>query len=149
MKSNSLIDDIYHKTRIGKFVSVGAIGALIETSILAVLITSFGTAPLIAKAIGAEFSISTMFVINDKWTFINKGNNGGVAVTRRWMKSHLVRIVGLSIGFLSLFLLTSKFHFSILLLGAELWPILANLLSIGVGIVFNYIAESVFTWNVG
>lgn len=148
MKTESLIDDLCNRMRIGKFVSVGAIGAIIETIIVATLTTMFGTAPLIAKAIGSEFSISTMFVINDRWTFDNKGNAGRVAFVRRWIKSHLVRTIGLSVGFLILFLLTDWIHLSLYVLGADLWPTLANILGIGVGSLFNYVAESIFTWRI-
>lgn len=148
MKTESLVDGLYHRMRIGKFVSVGAIGAIIETMIVAILTTMFGTAPLVAKAVGAEFSISTMFVINDRWTFDNKGNAGGVAFVRRWIKSHLVRTIGLSVGFLILFFLTDWIQFTLYILGADLWPTLANILGIGVGMLFNYVAESIFTWRV-
>lgn len=143
------IDDLLRRTRIGKFVSVGVVGATIETIVVAVLTTMLGTGALAAKVVGAELSISTMFVINDHWTFDTEGNIGVVAFTRRWIKSHLVRTVGLSVAFLTLYALTSVIQFSLPALGVDLWPTIANLLGIGLGMMFNYITESIFTWRIG
>jgi putative flippase GtrA len=149
MKTESPVDGLLHRVRIGKFVSVGAVGAVIETIVVVLLTTTLGTGALAAKAVGAELSVSTMFVINDRWTFYNKGSIGGVAFVRRWIKSHLVRVVGLSVAFLTLYILTSTVQLSLSILGVDFWPTVANLLGIGVGMVFNYVAESLFTWKVG
>lgn len=143
------IDELLHRTRIGKFISVGAVGATIETLVVAILTTTLGTGALVAKIVGSELSVSTMFVINDRWTFDTNGGIGVMAFGRRWVKSHLVRAVGLSVAFLTLYVLTSVIHFSLPAVGVDLWPTIANLLGIGVGMVFNYITESVFTWQIG
>ena len=148
MATKSPLSALAHRVRIGKFVSVGALGATIETAIVALLTTTAGVGPLAAKAVGAEFSITTMFVVNDQWTFADNGKLGVGAFGRRWGKSHLVRAVGLGVGFAVLYVLTSVVEFSLPLAGLELWPTVANGIGIGLGMVFNYVAESLFTWRV-
>lgn len=148
MATESRLDLLVHRARIGQFVSVGVVGAAIETTIVAILTAALGINPLVAKAFGAEMSISTMFVINDRWTFAGEGNVGLLSAAQRWGKSHLVRVVGLTISFSVLYLLTSVSTFSLSVMGADLWPTAANIVGILTGMVVNYIAESLFTWRV-
>lgn len=148
MATKSTTEALLERARIGQFVSVGAVGAGIETVLVAILTGLLGVEPLAAKAVGAEASISTMFVVNDRWTFADEGSAGLVAFIRRWLKSHAVRIVGLSVAFSVLYILTSVVSVSLQLAGFELWPTVANLIGIGVGMSLNYVFESLFTWGV-
>lgn len=141
------IDILLHRARIGKFVSVGAIGAIVETIIVSMLTIFFGTGALFAKAVGAEVSISTMFAINDAWTFSDSGELGVLSASVRWAKSHLVRVVGLGISFFVLYLLTKETNYSLILFDTEFWPPVANVISIASGLSINYVAESLFTWD--
>lgn len=90
-----------------------------------------------------------MFVINDRWTFGDEGGTGHLAFLSRWGKSHLVRVIGLGVAFSVLYLLTDVVEFNLIVAKMDLWPTVANVIGIGVGMVFNYITESLFTWNVG
>jgi len=148
MATESRFEALVHRGRIGRFVSVGLIGATIETVIVGILTALFGIGPLVAKAIGAETSISTMFAVNDRWTFAEKGETGTAAFVHRWVKSHIVRIVGLSVAFSVLYLLTSVIEFSVSVATLDLWPSIANIIGIGVGMILNYVAESLFTWDI-
>jgi putative flippase GtrA len=137
--------------RIGQFVSVGAVGATAETLVVAALTTGllgFTIVPLAAKAVGAELSISLMFLVNDAWTFADEGAAGTGSLARRWLRSHLVRLGGLAVGFTVLFALTELTTVSLVLFGADVWPTIANAIGIGCGMVLNYVFESVFTWRV-
>lgn len=149
MATDSRLHALAHRARIGQFVSVGVVGAAIETVIVALLTTLFGAGAIAAKAVGAECSISTMFVVNDRWTFADEGAGGAVAFVRRWAKSHAVRLGGLAVAFTVLFLLTSVVSVTLPVWGVDLWPTVANVVGIGVGMVLNYVAESLFTWGVG
>ena len=149
MATESPLSALAHRARIGKFLSVGALGATIETLVVAVLTTAAGVGPLAAKAVGAELSISTMFLINDRWTFAAAGEAGPGAAFGRWGRSHLVRAVGLGVGFAVLFGLTSPIDIALPIAGIDLWPTVANGIGICVGMVFNYVAESLVTWDVG
>ncbi|WP_424014144.1 GtrA family protein [Halorubrum xinjiangense] len=131
-----------------QFVSVGAVGAVLETIIVAVLTTTVAFQPLLAKAIGAEVSISTMFALNDRYTFAGEGALGTRNVVRRWVKSHAVRATGLTVAFVILWYLTARTEIRFYILGADVWPTIANVIGIGAALTINYVAESVITWNV-
>jgi putative flippase GtrA len=134
--------------RIGQFVSVGVAGASLETAIVFVL-TGLATAPpLLAKAVGAEASITLMFLLNDRFTFAEAGGLGLRAKGRRYLKSHTVRLGGLAVAFATLYVLTSWTAIELVISGADVWPTLANVIGIGVGMSINYVAESLITWRV-
>jgi putative flippase GtrA len=140
--------------RIGQFVSVGVAGASLETVLVALLTGGFVVDPLLAgrplaaKAVGAEASITLMFLLNDNWTFADHGGAGPLALVRRWVKSHLVRSVGLAVAFATLFVLTSWTDIRLVVAGGDIWPTVANAVGIGVGLSINYVAESLVTWRV-
>lgn len=148
MSADSTIDSLLYLDRFKKFVSVGIVGAGIETVVFAVLTTVVGIGSIAAKGVGAELSISTMFLLNDRWTFATSGTFSQGAFLRRWGKSHLVRAVGLTVGFVVLILLVRIPDFSLPVAGIDAWPTVANAIGIGVGMVFNYVAESLYTWQV-
>jgi putative flippase GtrA len=134
--------------RISQFISVGVAGASLETAIVFVLTGLLAVGALPAKAIGAEASISLMFLLNDNWTFADEGGTGLFAVGRRYLRSHLVRLGGLTVAFATLYVLTAWTDMVLLVAGVDLWPTIANGVGIGVGMTLNYIAESLFTWRV-
>ncbi|PSQ33149.1 sugar translocase [Halobacteriales archaeon QS_9_70_65] len=137
--------------RIGRFVSVGVVGAALETAIVALLTTGVIVAtapPLAAKAVGAEASITLMFLLNDRWTFAEEADGGLTSLLSRYGRSHVVRLGGLSVAFGTLFVLTSLVDVSLSVRGAELWPTVANGVAIAAGMTLNYVAESLVTWRV-
>jgi len=66
----------------------------------------------------------------------------------RYVRSHFVRLGGLSIAFLTLYLLTSQTDIRVVFLGLDFWPAVPNGVGIVVGMVFNFVTESLFTWQV-
>ena len=137
--------------RVGQFVSVGVAGATLETVIVALLtsgVLATTAPPLAAKAVGAEASITLMFLLNDRWTFADEGEGGIASLLGRYGKSHLVRLGGLSVAFVTLYVLTSLTDVRLPVAGADLWPTVANGIAIGVGMTLNYVAESLVTWRV-
>jgi putative flippase GtrA len=143
------LEELYSGLRFGQFVSVGAVGATAETIVVAILTAGYGFFPQLAKAAGAEVSITIMFLINDRWTFAEAGAVGWVPRVRRYLKSHLVRAGGLLVGFAVLTALTSWTDVTLVVAGADLWPTVANAIGIGCGMLLNYLTEGLFTWRVG
>jgi len=143
------LEELYSGLRFGQFVSVGAVGATAETIVVAILTAGYGVLPQLAKAVGAEVSITLMFLINDRWTFSEAGAAGWLPRLRRYFKSHLVRAGGLFVGFAVLTALTSWTDITMVVAGADLWPTVANAIGIGCGMVLNYLTEGLFTWRVG
>ncbi|MFB6107542.1 MAG: GtrA family protein [Haloplanus sp.] len=149
--SNDLgkLEELYSGVRFGQFVSVGALGATAETIVVALLTAGYGVIPQLAKAAGAEVSISLMFLVNDRWTFAEAGEDGRWALGRRYLRSHLMRAGGLVVGFLVLTALTAWTDVRLVVAGADLWPTVANAIGIGCGMLLNYLTEGLFTWRVG
>jgi len=143
------LEELYSGIRFGQFVSVGAVGATAETIVVAILTAGYGVLPQLAKAVGAEVSITLMFLINDRWTFSEAGATGWLPRIRRYLKSHLVRAGGLLVGFAVLTALTSWTDVTLVVAGADLWPTVANAIGIGCGMLLNYLTEGLFTWRVG
>lgn len=133
---------------ITQFVSVGVVGAVIETILVAALTIGNGFSPVAAKAVGAECSITLMFLLNDRFTFSSDGAGDFSTVIRRWGRSHAVRIAGLTVAFAILWLLTAKTTIRVEVVGVDVWPTIANVIGIGVGMVLNYIGESLITWDI-
>lgn len=143
------LGELASTVRFGKFASVGAAGATLETVIVTVLTVPFGVYGLLAKVVGAEASISLMFLLNERWTFAGEGRDGHRSLLGRYLRSHLVRAGGLVLAFAVLAALLELTDVSLLLAGRDFWPPVANLISIGVAMSVNYVAESLFTWRVG
>ncbi|MFB6109494.1 MAG: GtrA family protein [Halodesulfurarchaeum sp.] len=143
--------------RIGQFVSVGVAGASLET-VIVFLLTGLGSAPpLLGKAVGAEASITLMFLLNDRFTFAEAGRGGLRATGRRFLKSHTVRLGGLIVAFATLYVLTSWTTIELVVVGSKIrpslptvdvWPTIANGIGIGAGMSINYVAESLITWRI-
>lgn len=143
-----VIATLWSPRTITQFASVGVAGATVETSIVALLTISGDISPLAAKAVGAECSIIVMFLLNDRLTFAGEGANDRSTVITRWGRSHIVRIGGLVVAFAVLWLLTAQTTIQIVIAGADLWPTIANVIGIGLGMVLNYVGESLFTWEI-
>jgi putative flippase GtrA len=125
--------------RFGMFLSVGVVGALCDNAVLVLLVELAGFAPLVAGLAAKEASITTMFLLNDRWTFNGEGASGHRARLRRFLTSNLVRAGGAGVGLATLYVLTEY---------AGIWYLAANVLGIGVGFVANYAGENLVTWRV-
>jgi putative flippase GtrA len=136
------------RARIGKFVSVGALGATADTVVLVILAEGFGLLEEAAVLAGIETSILLMFTLNEYWTFPEVGQHGHRALLRRLGRSHMVRSGAVVVQFLIFVVLYRFFFVSIRAVGIDLWLVAAKLGGIGIAFVLNYIMESLFTWRV-
>lgn len=126
--------------RLGQFVSVGAVGYVVDNVVLALLIEFAGVGVVLGKPVSAEAAIVVMFVVNERWTFAEWGRVGWRPLLRRFATSNLVRLGGAGVAWAVLVALTELYgvHYFV-----------GNTIGIGAGVVVNYIAESLFTWRVG
>ncbi|MFB6219379.1 MAG: GtrA family protein [Halobacteriaceae archaeon] len=136
------------RARIGRFVSVGAVGAAADTTVLFVLVEFLGVLPELATAVGIETAILVMFAINDRWTFAAEGGPGWRALAGRLVRSHTVRAAGVATQFVVFVALFRGVPVELAVAGFDLWLLVAKGSGIGVGMVVNYVAESLFTWQV-
>jgi putative flippase GtrA len=132
--------------RFAEFASVGAVGAILDTSLLLALTGWFAVATPLAKLASAEAAILLMFAINEHWTFAGEGDPG--AWPRRLVKSNLVRVGGVLVATAVVTAMDAFVAVDIPVFGVDLWLVVANGAGIGAGLVVNYIAESLVTWRV-
>jgi putative flippase GtrA len=145
---SSRVDALRSRVRFGKFVSVGIVGAISDNTVLAVLGLVFGVSDMWAKAAGVETAIVVMFLVNEHWTFAGQGKAGRRSFLTRLGKSHLVRSGGVAVQLVVYWFLTQRLTYELLVGGTDLWFIAASPVAIGVAMIVNYVAESIFTWQV-
>lgn len=126
--------------RLGQFASVGVVGYVVDNLVLALLIEVVGVGVVLGKPVSAEAAIVVMFVANERWTFSEWGRVGLGPLARRFATSNVVRLGGAAVAWVVLVALTERFgvHYFV-----------GNTIGIAVGVVVNYVAESLFTWRVG
>jgi putative flippase GtrA len=136
------------RVRFGKFVSVGVVGAVCDTAVLVVLTEVFGVLPELATLVGIETAILVMFAINENWTFAEEGRGDRRSLLRRVLRSHGVRAAGSTAQFLVFVAVFRGLAVPLTLQGFDVWLLVAKGSGIGVGMVVNYVFESLFTWRV-
>jgi putative flippase GtrA len=136
------------RVRLGKFVSVGVVGAVFDTTVLVVLSQFLGVLEEIAVIAGIEASILVMFAINEHWTYPDSGQQGRIATLRRLVRSHFVRSGGIIVQF-TVFVVIYRLLFTpVTLFDIDLWLLVAKGAGILFGMSVNYVFETLFTWRV-
>jgi len=157
--------------RFGQFVSVGALGAVSDFTVLLTL-EGLGVPTELAVLAGIETAILVMFFINEHWTFADAATGDRGSFLTRLKRSHVVRAAGSTtqyvlvlfvyrivsgyvpvvpdtLGGLGLWVdLTTAVGIAPLLTGLDVWLVLAKGIGIGVAMAVNYVFESLFTWQV-
>ncbi len=116
-----------------KFSAASVAGLVLENVFLVVLVELADSPLIAAKLVGAEISIAFMFLLNNRFTY--EGSPGSVLT--RFLKSNAVRAGGVLIAT------------AVLKIGVSLgvWYLLANIIGVCVGFVFNYGFETLYTWK--
>lgn len=131
-------DNILDLGYASRFLSVGLTGAVFDNVVLFAGVEMTSIPPLAVKVLSAEASIVLMFIINEHWTFSEYRSGSTIEYLRRLVTSNVVRLGGLTVGLVALFVLHDR-------LGV--WYLLANVIGIGLGFLVNYVTETVFTWQ--
>jgi len=116
-----------------KFAFVGALGILVNMSLLYALVAR-GSPVYLASPIAIEASILSNFALNDLWTF--RDRRGG-RWTWRCLKYHLSVLTGAIVNYATLVLLTA--------LGSSY--LVANMIGILLGYLANYLTSESLVWN--
>ena len=145
--STGRVEALLSGVRFGKFVSVGAVGAVFDLTVSTLLILQFGLAGEVAKVAGAEVPIVVMFFINEHWTFAEEATGGALPTLRRLLKSNLVRSGGVAVQFLVVRSL-GGLDVTLTAFGVDLWQLVPLPIAIGVSMLLNYVLESLVTWRV-
>jgi len=142
------LEPLLSSVRFGQFVSVGAVGAIIDTTVLTTTTLILNFPDLWGKAAGIEAAVIIMFVINERWTFSNKGSPKTIQSIKRLGKSHAVRSGGITIQLITYWILIQWTNISVIINQTDFWFLLASFFSIGLAMLVNYTFESIFTWKV-
>ena len=134
-------------SRFGRFASVGVVGAAFDVT-TSTLLSELGVYPELAVFVGIEVAVVVMFLLNDNWTFARQGAAGLRAALGRLARSNLVRAGGILVQ-----LATFRFLFRVVALdldvaGVDGWFVVSKVAGIGTGMLVNYVAESLVTWQV-
>jgi putative flippase GtrA len=147
MTARSRLRALASAGRLGRFVSVGVVGAGFDVTTATVL-QELGVYPELAVFIGIEVAIVVMFLLNDNWTFAEEGTNGLPATLRRLATSNFVRGGGIVVQLATFRFLYRVVAIEAQLAGIDAWFVVSKVGGIGVGMVVNYVAESLFTWRI-
>lgn len=138
-RASDVLEALVAPRRLGQFISVGLVGAVVDMLVLSVLVETGVLGPEAGKVVSAEAAIVVMFIANEGWTFTEYGTDGVGALVGRFLRSNAVRAVGAGVAWA---VLVALIH------GVGMWYLAANAVGIGVGAVVNYTAETLVTWQV-
>jgi dolichol-phosphate mannosyltransferase len=117
----------------GKFLAVGGLGTLLNTGILVVLYHQLHLTLVVASALATELTIGHNYLWNDSWTFGRKGLS-----LNRFVRFNIVSLGGQCITVATLWLLAQR---------AGIHYVVANLLGIGLAVVWNFAINVRWTWG--
>ena len=121
----------------GKFATIGAAGALINTVFLYLLTDVAGIHYMISGALSIEAAIVAMFFLNNHFTFspVKKGLR---QIIDGLIVSNLVRSVGVVAQLGILYLLTDYL---------DMYYLLSNIIAIFISSILTFIGENRYNWN--
>ncbi len=148
MSKGSRLTALVSRVRFGKFVSVGVVGAVCDTAVLVVLVELAGLLEEFAVLLGIETAVLVMFALNERWTFAGAGQTGRGSLLRRLARSHAVRTAGITTQFVVFVVVFRVLFVDLTVAGIDAWLLVAKGAGIGIGMLVNYVFESLFTWRV-
>ena len=136
--SKHLLRVAWEEGEIFRFVKFGVVGGaavILNEFILWLLMNKLHL--LLAGFISIETSILFSFLLNEIWTFKDRGKRGAREFLKRAAKFNLATLVGLLINLSILLLLTSL---------AGIHPLKANIAGIAAAFIWNFFAHNLWTW---
>jgi len=127
-------------TRFSRFLTVGAIGTMIDFSLLA-LLKSIGLPTLTANSISFSAGLVNNFTWNRLWTFRDVRSNW----QRQLVQYTLISLFGLALN--NAFVLSLEIVFGSFLPNPELGYLPAKVAATGVVVFWNYFANRFWTFN--
>lgn len=116
-----------------RYAVVGVIGTAIDFGTLVLFVECFSVPPLLANLFAFLFAVTNNYVLNRRWTYKEKE----AKFFQQMAKFFLVSIVGL--------LLNSSLMYLFLEIGV--WYVFAKVCIIGVVMVWNFTANSLWTFK--
>ncbi|MDR7417470.1 MAG: glycosyltransferase family 2 protein [Armatimonadota bacterium] len=123
--------------RLWKFLLVGASGVVVNMVVFWFLVHPVGVHILSAGVVAGLLSTFTNFILNNAFTWADRKGGGVSIFVQRLGRYYVATWAGYLIY---LGLLWGLTHLGLV-------PMLANLISVGVGGLFNYVMHNVWTWR--
>jgi len=123
--------------RFAKFGLVGILSVLLNEVMLWLLLEN-GMYLALASVLSIESSILCAFLLNEMWTFRDRGEKGLHALLKRATKFNVASLAGLLLNFFILLFLHHIF-------GME--PLRANICGIAAAFIWNFLAHNLWTWR--
>jgi dolichol-phosphate mannosyltransferase len=117
----------------GKFLVVGGLGTLVNTAILVILYHYAHLALVAASALATELAIAHNYLWNNYWTFGRRRASLG-----QFARFNLVSLGGQCITVATLWILVQH---------TGLHYVVANLVGIGLALVWNFVVNVRWTWG--
>ena len=126
-----------HAGRFLRFGLVGGSGVLVNNAILLALVEGLKVPPVPAAVVATECAIVSNFLLNDRWTFADLRPRTARSWPKRFASYNLLTLGGLvlSVGVLALLHGVAGLHY-----------LLANIIGIAVGTLWNYGSNHQWTW---
>ncbi|MBK6647372.1 MAG: GtrA family protein [Anaerolineales bacterium] len=141
MTTLSIIPQNKEATRFARFLTVGAVGTVLDFSILTLLKLA-GLPTLFANSISFTAGLLNNFTWNRLWTF---GDSAKVDWRRQLAQFTLVSLVGLALNNLIVLSLEGLFG---AMLGSSQWAYLpAKVIATGMVVFWNYFANRMWTFK--
>ena len=93
---------------------------------------------MVSAVIAIETSILTNFILNNLFTFADRGESGTKSFFNRLLKFNAASLVGLAVNVGALLVLKEFFG---------VYYILANLVGIALATLWNYLVNNWWTWR--
>jgi len=123
--------------RFVKFGIVGGLSILLNEFFLWLMLVQ-GIHLIISSIVSIEAGILASFMMNEVWTFSDRGRKGVIAYLKRMAKYNFASIIGLLINF----------FFLIFLSHLGMHPLKANIVGIAAAFIWNFLIHNLWTWHV-
>ena len=126
-----------HARRFLRFGMVGGSGVVVNNALLLGLVEVLHVAPIAASIVATECAILSNFVLNDRWTFADARLASPRPWYRRLLSYNLLTLGGLvlNVGAIALLHNIAGLHY-----------LVANLVGIAIGTLWNYGSNHKLTW---
>ncbi|MFX0140672.1 MAG: glycosyltransferase [Candidatus Hodarchaeota archaeon] len=131
----SKIFSIYSIKRVIKFATVGAIGTIINLSILYFFTEAYKVHYIISEMIAFFFSVINNYILNKLWTFKEKIQE---KIVNKYLKYLIVSLMSLIANLIVLFILVEYFN---------IWYIFAEVIAIMFAFFINYSGNYLWTFG--
>jgi dolichol-phosphate mannosyltransferase len=121
-----------------KFLVVGAIGFIINTVVLEVVVQMVGASPAVGSAVGAELAIISNFFLNNAWTFKERKVTG---------LKQLLKLLQFNTTSLGAIIIQAGVVWLGTAIYGRAWYHMYYIFGVGLGLIWNYIMYSKVIWK--